>query len=188
MYSLDSRQMILQEGDPLCWVLLWLACYGGHILGRLEIVCSQGFHEVDEATLHETSSGLIYLAEGSGHRRGEREAREEVRPAHCRLGWGLSQASAKLKQDCSVHTVAGVGTLYLWTLESGADRDSIAVPTQEEGRQRPSQFAIWKPRLGSPAAHGLGDPADDSASGIMTMRLGKTGECNMQREPQGQVL
>ena len=115
MYSPHSRQMILQEGDPLCWVLLWLACYGRRILGRLEIVCSRGFHEVDEATLHETSSGLIYLAEGRGHRRGEREAREEARPAHCRLGWGLSQASAKLKQDCSVHTMAGVGTLHVDT-------------------------------------------------------------------------
>ena len=80
----------------------------------------------------------------------------------------------------------------MWTLESGADewqsRDSTAVPTREEGRQRPSQFVIRKPRPGSPAAHGLGDPADDSASGIMAMGLGKRGECNMQREPQGQAL
>ena len=95
MCSLRSRQMIFQERDPLCWVLLWLVCYGRRVLGWLDIICSQGFGEADEAALHATSAGLICWAEGGRHRGGEREARGEVKAVCCRMGWGLSPSLCK---------------------------------------------------------------------------------------------
>lgn len=97
MYSLCSRHMIFQERDPLCWVLLWLDCYGRRVLGRLDIICSQGVGEVDEGALHETSAGFICWAEDRRHRGGEREARGRWR--QCAVGWveASPQASAKLK-------------------------------------------------------------------------------------------
>lgn len=50
MYSLHSRQMILQEGDPLCLVLLLLACR--RILGEIgDRLFPRLPKEVDEAAL-----------------------------------------------------------------------------------------------------------------------------------------
>ena len=74
--------------------------------------------------------------------------------------------------------MAGTGTLYLWTLESGADewqsRDNTVVPGLEEGSQLPASLQYESP--------------DDSASETTVKRPEERGECSMQREPQGQAL